>query len=125
MDIADVCAFILIALPLYPNTIDGFVYSVNLLEYTETTLFSYLIYWSMFIVLIVAGTIKIILTKFKIGKGHKLTTNISMGINILVVLVLAMTRETYAVVVAFMLLVIKEQSVKIQLLKFPKIFIDI
>ena len=34
----DVFAFVLIVLPLYPNMVGGFVYSVNLFAYTQTTL---------------------------------------------------------------------------------------
>ena len=105
--ILDVCFFILIVLPLYPNTIDGYIYSVNLFAYTETTVLNRVIYWSMFLFLIMSGIIKIILTKFETEKGHKYMTAISMGINILIVLLLAMARETYAITVAFLLLVIK------------------
>ncbi len=43
--IIDLCSFILIVLPLYPNTIDGFVYSVNLLSYTQTTTLNRTICW--------------------------------------------------------------------------------
>lgn len=103
----DVCFCTLIVLPLYPNTIDGYIYSVNLFAYTETTLLNLFIYWSMFLILIMFGMIKIILLKFRTQKGHKFMTDISMGIHILTVLLLAMTRETYAVMVAFLLLVIK------------------
>ena len=35
--IVDTCFFMLIILPLYPNTIDGHIYSVNLFSYTEIT----------------------------------------------------------------------------------------
>lgn len=103
----DVCFCTLIILPLYPNTIDGYIYSVNLFAYTETTLLNLLIYWSMFLVLIMSGMIKIVLLKFRTQRGHKFITDISMGIHILTVLLLAITRETYAVMVAFLLLVIK------------------
>ena len=105
--IIDVCFFMLIVLPVYPNTIDGYIYSVNLFAYTETTVLNRVIYWSMFLFLILSGIIKIVLTKFKTEKGHRFMTGISMGLNILIVLLLAITRETYAIMVAFLLLVIK------------------
>ena len=105
--IIDVCSFILIILPLYPNTVDGFVYSVNLLAYTETASFNRLIYWIFFSSLIITGVVKILLTNFAIEKGHKMTTGISILLSVLAVLFLAMTREAYAVVLAFMLLLIK------------------
>ncbi len=103
----DICFFLLIVLPLYPNTVDGYIYSVNLFAYVETTSLNRLMYWIMFVTLIVIGIIKIILIKFKIEKGHNIMTNISMWLNIMTVLFLALTREAYAIIVVFLLLVIK------------------
>ncbi len=114
--IADLFSFTLVVLPLYPNTVDGYIYSVNLFAYAETTSFNRLIYWIMFISLIVSGIVKILLTKFRIEKSHKIMTGISMGLSILIVLFLAMTREAYAVTVVFLLLIIKG----ILLLKYIK-----
>ena len=104
---ADVCSFMLILLPLYPNTVDEFVYSVNLLAYAETTSFHRVIYWILFVSLIIVGVVKILLTKLEMKKSHKLVTGISMLLNILIVFFLAMAREAYAIMLAFMLLLIK------------------
>ena len=103
----DVCSFMLILLPLYPNTVDEFVYSVNLLAYAETTSFNRVIYWGLFVSLIMVGVVKILLTKLGITKSYKMVTGISMLLNILMVLFLAMAREAYAIMLAFMLLLIK------------------
>ena len=105
--IVDIFSFILIVLPFYPNTIDGYIGSVNLFAYTETSSTNRLIYWLLFVSLIVTGIVKILLTKFRPEKKHKISTDISMGLNIAIVLFLAMTREAYAITVAFLLLVIK------------------
>ena len=105
--IVDVCSFMLILLPLYPNTVEGFVYSVNLLAYAEATLFNRVIYWVLFVSLIMVGVVKILLTKLGIKKSHKMVTGISMLLNILMVLFLAMAREAYAIMLAFILLLIK------------------
>ena len=105
--IVDVCSFLLILLPLYPNTVDGFVYSVNLLSYTEATSFNLLVYWILFASLITAGVAKILMTKFGIEKGHKTMTGISLLLSSLLVLFLGMAREAYAITLAFILLVIK------------------
>ena len=107
LGILDLCSFILILLPLYPNMANGFVYSVNLFAYTQTTLLNRLLYWIMIITLIVAGIMKLLLTKFGIERCNNIMTGVSMVISILSVLFLAMTRETYAVIVVFLLLVIK------------------
>lgn len=105
--IVDVCFLLLAILPLYPNTIDGHIYSVNLFAYAEITSMKRFIYWGMFLSIVVLGVVKIILTKGKTGKSYKKLMDFSMGINILLVLLLAMAREAYAVTVAFLLLVIK------------------
>ena len=103
----DLCSFILILLPLYPNMVDGFVYSVNLFAYTQTTPWNRLLYWVLFCSLVVMGMVKLLLTKCKVERGNKIVTGVSMALSILSVLVLAMTRETYAIIVVFLLLVIK------------------
>lgn len=105
--IVDVFSFMLIILPLYPNPINGYIYSVNLFSYTETSAFNLFVYWIMFTALIISGAIKVILTQTRVEKGQKLLTVISMGLSILTVLFLAMTRDAYPITVAFLLLIIK------------------
>lgn len=115
--IVDLLSFILIVLPLYPNPMNGYIYSVNLFSYTETTASIRLVYWIMFLALIVTGVVKILLTQFKIEKGQKIVTCCSMGLSVLTVLFLAMTREAYAITLVFLLLIIKG----ILLLKYIKV----
>ena len=103
----DITSFILIVLPLYPNMVDGIIYSVNLFEYTQTTFLNRLICWAMFILLIVVGSIKILLTKFTNEKSNRIVTVVSVVLSILLVLFFAITREVYGLVVVFLLLVIK------------------
>ena len=105
--IVDVFSFMLIILPLYSNPINGYIYSVNLFSYTETSAFNLFVYWIMFTALIISGAIKVILTQTRVDKGQKLLTVISMGLSILTVLFLAMTRDAYAITVTFLLLIIK------------------
>ena len=105
--IVDLFSFLLVVLPLYPKSIDEYIYAVNLLAYTQTTMFNILTYWIMYIALILVGTVKIILTKIRIQKGQKIVTVISMVLSILTVCLLAITREAYATTVVFLLLVIK------------------
>ena len=107
MGIVDTLSLLLIILPLYPNTIDSFVYSVNLLQYTETTAFNRTVYWLFFLILIVTGIVKTLLTKYEKKKGNQFMTAVSMLLSILLVLFLALAREAYAIAVAFLLLVIK------------------
>ena len=105
--IVDLFSFILVVLPLYPNTIDGFVYSVNLLNYTQISSINLNFYWFLFASLFAVGVIKIILTRTEVEKGNKILITLSIALNIFIVIFLALTREVYAVVVAFLLLVVK------------------
>ncbi|MBE6799879.1 MAG: helix-turn-helix transcriptional regulator [Ruminococcaceae bacterium] len=105
--IVDLFSFILVVLPLYPNTIDGFVYSVNLLNYYETTSINLVIYWVMFISLFVVGLVKLIETKLHNEKANKFLQFLSIVINVFMVIFLSLTREAYAVVIAFLLLIVK------------------
>ena len=103
----DICSFMLIALPLYPNMVNGYIYSVNLWAYTQTTELNYLLFWIMYASLVILGIIKLLFAKFRSEKYNSAMTGISMILGISLVLFLAVTREAYAVAVAFLLLVIK------------------
>lgn len=105
--LVDLFSFILIVLPLYQNPINGYIYSVNLFDYTETTSFNRLLYWIMFLALVLVGTVKIFITQFELNKGQKIVTDISIVLSIMTILFLAMTREAYAITVAFFLFVVK------------------
>lgn len=114
--IVDLLSITLIILPLYPNAIEGYIYSVNLFAYTQSTLFNRLVYWSFFSALILMGALKVFLNQMKIEKGRKIITTISIVLSIFTVLFLAMTREAYAITMAFLLLIIKGMLV----LKYTK-----
>ena len=103
----DICSFALIVLPLYPNIINDYVYSVNLLAYTQSASLNRLLYWGVFLSLIVIGIMKLVLTKLEMEKSNKIMTCVSMTLSVLGVMLLAVTKQVYAVVVMFLLLIIK------------------
>lgn len=105
--LTDVFTLLLIFLPLYPNPIDGYIYSVALPAYTETTSFNLTVYWVVFLALILIGCVKILLTLSGTGKGWKLVTVLSIGLSVLAVIFMSMTRESYALTVLFLLLIVK------------------
>lgn len=107
LGIVDLCSVILIILPMYPNEMNGFVYSVNLFSYTQITSVNRLLYWGIFITLIIIGIIQLLTLKNRIEKCMKTMTVFSVVISIVAVLFLAMTREVYALIVIFILLIIK------------------
>lgn len=104
--IVDLFSLMLIFLPIYPNVIDGYVYSVNLLRYSQITPLNKTIYWIMFVILVISGIVEILL-KNKSGKSNKTLMNFSMISNVLMVMFLALTRETYAIIIAFLLVIMK------------------
>ena len=105
--IVDVFSILLILLPLYPNTINSYIYCVNLFEYIETTSFNISLYWIMYSSLILLGIMKVLFTKFRFDSYNKILTYISLIISIILVLFLALTRVVYAIVLAFILLIVK------------------
>lgn len=107
MGILDVCSFLLIVLPIYPNVVNGYVYSVNLFTYTQIASWSRFVYWILFLALCAVGMIKLLLTKAGMEKGNKMITGISMLLSIISVIALAMTRAVYALIIIFLLLMIK------------------
>ena len=105
--VADLLSFVLFVLPLYPSTVDGYVYSVSLLSYTETSKINIAVYWVLFALLVLSGAVKLVFAKLKAEKCSKASAYVSLVISMVTVLFLALTREAYAVVVLFLLLVIK------------------
>ena len=86
---------------------DGYVYSVNLFSYTQTSTRNLAVYWVLFLSLAAIGGVKMLLTQLWAGKSQKTVTAISMVLGIAAVLFLALAGETYGVTVAFVLLLIK------------------
>lgn len=105
--IIDICAVMLIFLPLYPDTVNSSVYSVNLLAYSEITGLNRIIYWILFSAIIISGIANVALTQLKITKGQKAVTCCSMIFSAFAVIILGIAREPYAVTVVFVLLAIK------------------
>ena len=105
--VADLLSFVLFVLPLYPSTIEGYVYSVGLLSYTETSKINIAVYWVLFALLVLSGAVKLIFAKLKAEKCSKASGYVSLVVSMVTVLFLALTREAYALVVVFLLFVIK------------------
>ena len=89
---------------MYPKTGNGFVYSVSLLAYSETTPLNLSVYWGLFLALLLAGILKLLFLWMKWEKGWRYVTACSMIFGIAAVIVLALAGETYAVTVTFLLL---------------------
>lgn len=107
MGIMDVLAFLLILLPLYPKPVDGYIYSVNLIEYTDISYFNITMYWILYSVLISLGIIKIVLSMADVEKSQKAVIIASLATGLITALFLASAKEPYASFLAIILLTVK------------------
>lgn len=105
--IVDLFFLLLIVLPLYPKTVNGYIYSVSLSVYTEAAALNRLAYWAMFLGLILTGVVKVVLIHRNNEGKQNAVTACSMVLGTLTVLLLALAGETYAVAMAFLLLLVK------------------
>lgn len=105
--ITDIFSFLLIILPLYPKSAAGFIYAVNLPAYAELSALNRWAYWMLILALVTAGVLKTLLSLRKITEKQKPVAGISMLLGIAAVVILALAGETYAVILAFLLLVVK------------------
>ena len=104
---ADMMALALILLPLYPNTANGHVYSVNLAAYAEGSPLNRSIYWALYLTLAVFGLGQLLLVRQGAEKGRRVLEDISVCLHIGMVLFLGLSRQAYAVAMAVLLLVMK------------------
>ena len=106
---ADLFSLLMILLPLYPKTIDGFVYSVNLWMYTETAVYNRVIYWILFLALAGCGAWKLfqVQRNLETEKKKRTVTGVSFGLSIATVFYLVLAREAYAAVLAVLLMLFK------------------
>lgn len=105
--LVDLCAFGMIVLPLYPEEVGGYVYAVNLPEYTRSVTEIVMLYWVMLCTLGATGAAEVILARRTDNNRRRIITNISMSISIAAVIYLIISRVVYAAALAFVMLIIK------------------
>ena len=66
-----------------------------------------MLYWAVFILLVIIGAVKILLTRLRQERGSRIITAISVIVGITAVLLLAMGREAYGVSMLFLMIVAK------------------
>jgi len=111
LGMVDIMALLLIFLPLYPKTVDGNLYSINLIQYAERSQFVLIMYWVLFIMLVVMGVLRIIVLLAGVENCQGSISIVSMAVNVITVIFLMMAREPYAAVLAFFLLAIKATTI--------------
>ena len=105
--LVDVFSVALVVLPLYPHSVNGFVYGINLLRYSQILSVNKIVYWVIIAALCLSGVIRLLMFKTQAEKTKSILSGVSFVLNILAVVFLALSREVYAVVVAFAIFVIK------------------
>lgn len=105
--IVDIFTVMLALLPLYPNTVNGYIYSVSLPYFTESSAFNICVYWTLFLLLTIIGILKCVLVKLNIQRVHRYITWCSLVLSASGVLFLILTRLVYATLILFALLLIK------------------
>ncbi len=103
----DMMAVTFILLPLYGNLVDGYIYSVNLLSFTDTTPIYLAIYWIVFIVLIALGIAKLMCVCFEKESWSNIITKCSLVLSTLFICFFAAARQPYVTVLMFLLFVAK------------------
>ena len=103
----DIMCVLMILLPLYPEKVSGSFSAVSVFEFAQKSFVPACICLTLFVLLIVAGTTKLIFNRRHIEKGRNTLTVISFVLSIVSVLFLTAARLPYAVTVMFLLLIVK------------------
>ena len=103
----DLFSFLLVLLPLYPQTVDGFVYAVNLPAYGQAFSLHRVVYWAAFLSLTALGALKLLLLRLNKERLRQAVTACSVALSVTMVFILALTRQPYALTVTFALLLVK------------------
>ena len=103
----DIMCVSLILLPLYPEKVSGSFSAVSLFEFAQKSFFPACVCLALFVLLIAAGTKKLIFNRRHIEKGRNTLTVVSFVLSIVSVLFLTASRLPYAVTVIFLLFIVK------------------
>ncbi len=104
---ADMMCVLMILLPLYPEKVSGSFSAVSLFEFAQKSFVPACICFASFVLLMVAGTAKLIMNRRHIEKGRNTLTVVSFVLSIVAVLFLTAARLPYAVTVMFLLMIVK------------------
>ena len=104
---ADMMCLLLILLPLYPEKVSDSFSAVSLFEFAQKSFVPACICFALFVLLMVAGTAKLIMNRRHIEKGRNTLTVVSFVLSIASVLFLTAARLPYAVTVMFLLFIVK------------------
>ena len=105
--VTDLLSLAMIFLPLYPHRAGEGVCAVGLMSYSETAALNRAVYWALFLGLVLAGSLRLLFLRRQEGEIPGWLAGSSLVLGCAAVMFPAMAGETYAVVLAFLLLMIK------------------
>ncbi|MBE6052384.1 MAG: helix-turn-helix transcriptional regulator [Clostridium sartagoforme] len=105
--ILDLMAIAYIFLPFYGQEINGYIYSVNLLKYTDATSTIRMIYYTVFIIMTLIGITEVILQFFDDKKKFTILKTVSITWHSLAILFFVASRQPYVTTFLFLFLMPK------------------
>ncbi len=105
--ILDLMAIAYIFLPFYGQEIDGYIYSVNLLKYTDSPFAIRIIYYSLLIIMSFIGIAEIVLHFFDDKKKFTILKSVSITWHSLAILFFAASQQPYVTMFLFLFLMTK------------------
>lgn len=105
--ILDLMALAYIFLPFYGQEIDGYIYSVNLLQYTDAPISIRIIYYTLIISMSLLGATEIILQFFYDKKKFIILKSVSITWHSLSIIFFAASSQPYVTIFLFLFLMPK------------------
>ena len=105
--ILDLMALAYIFLPFYGQELNGYIYSVNLLQYTDAPISIRIIYYTLIIVMSLIGATEIILQFFDDKKKFRIFKSVSITWHSLSIIFFAASRQPYVTIFLFLFLMPK------------------
>ena len=105
--ILDIMVIALIFLPLYGKAEGGYIYSVNLFSFTETTRVNLIIYWGLFTAMIIIGICKLVTIYFNKLLWSDIATKVSIILSIVAIFFFIAAREPYVAASLFLFFMMK------------------
>lgn len=105
--VIDLLAILFIILPMYGQTVGGYIYSVNLFRFKETTRVNLVIYWAIFSILILCGILELIFLRMNWEKQRSFVAEFAIRFDVFAICFFACAREPYVNLFLFLMVVIK------------------
>lgn len=105
--ILDLMALLFICLPCYGQLENGYIYSVSLFHYTDTTKWLWIVYFCILIVMIGIGIIELVLLFLEKEKAMQKASYVSFGVHSMAILMFASSRQPYVTLFLFCFFVLK------------------